>query len=122
MRVSKLVKDALFLLQDLQENGPQESWDWPADERFARCAMQDAAVADLLHACIESHTVVPVLIDTVRIYADHVRRRRLRALRFLIKQGKVKAQWAGTGERGVHNFGVNRARDYRLVQMQGSEA
>ncbi len=111
--IGKCMNDAIFLLNDLQENGPQASWDWPADMRFAQ-HVGDTDTAQLLEWAIHSQTVLPVLIATVKLHGEWVKQRRLRALRLLAHMGKVQAKWDGMGERGVHDFGVSRTRVYYL--------
>jgi hypothetical protein len=115
--MGKCINDAMFLLNDLQENGPQAAWDWPADLRFAE-HVGDSDVAQILKWAIHSRTVLPVLIATVKLHGGQINQRRLRALRLLIHTGKVDAQWSGMGERGVHDFGVNRTRVYHLADRE----
>lgn len=115
--MDRRIKDAQFLLQDLAEHGPQTSWDWPADWRFAQ-AIEDREAAAFYKWAVTAEVAHIRLIDAVRVYGKPLVERRLRALQFLVKQGKVEAAWAGTGEMGVHTFGINRARVYSLKEPE----
>jgi hypothetical protein len=112
--MGKCVDDAAFLLQDLKENGPQCSWDWPADLRFAKHA-GDANATELYEWAVESTLVLPLLLYEVQLRGRYINQRRLRALRLLVRTGKVKSHWGGMGENGVYYFGVNRTRVYSLA-------
>lgn len=115
--MDRRIKDAQFLLQDLAEHGPQTSWDWPADWRFAKF-LGDKEAIEFYEWALRGESRHVVLIATVRLYGKRLVERRLRALQFLVKQGKVEAAWAGTGEMGVHTFGINRARVYSLKKPE----
>ncbi len=117
-RESKIERDAAFILRDMRTNGfgSQGSWDWPADLRFAE-HMGDRDAIDLYRDILKSHAPFPFQIAAQK-RVDHVRRRRLRALRLLVKQGHVEAWWLGAGVGGHTEFGVRRLRAYALKGSQ----
>lgn len=111
---TQLERDAAFVLSDLKKNGSQDSWDWSADGRFAvYCG--DVELAGLIVHLMDSSSVSAIRMG---IHSLMIRKpiteRRLRALRALVKRGKVKACWLGTGAGALSSFGTNRTRQYRL--------
>lgn len=91
----------------------QSSWDWEADLWFAE-AIHDQTAVECLRDVMKSLAPFPIR-DAVRKHTtEHVRLRRLRALRKLVKRGVVESYWHGTGEGSL--LGVNRIRTYALIE------
>lgn len=108
------MKDTDILYHDLEQHGSQGSWDWEADLRFAQ-AIGDKEAVDDLKKCLRSSAVFALLISAQRGLVGHITRRRVRALQQLVRDGKAKAYWLGTGAYGKTEFGTNRVRHYELV-------
>ena len=106
--------DAEIILCDMNEFGGQSSFDWESDYRFAK-ALGDARAIEVYHRLLNSHSPSPVQCAVQRS-VDHIRRRRLRALRMLVKQGAIESQWLGTGHGGRTVFGVGRMRTYHIKE------
>lgn len=108
--------DTEIVYQDMRKHGSQGAWDWEADLRFARAI---GASADLIQDCqslLKSQAPFPLLIAFHRqIIRQPITLRRGRALRKLVRSGKAKSYWLGTGPYGRVEFGVNRVRHYELV-------
>ncbi len=106
-----------WVIQDLSKHRCQSSWDWGADLRFARIFAGDF-VDDICTLC-RANAPTPHLIAFHRAYIyRRVTLPRLRALRNLVRGGKVKATWSGTDYGGRTDFGVTRTRQYRLALDQ----
>lgn len=107
--------DTQLVLKDMQNKGPQGSWDWEADHRFAKAVGDLTAVSDLerIMAC---ELDAAAFIGHKRLVRKRITERRLRALRKLVAQGTVYADWRGTGPGGKNRFGVNRCRAYFLKE------
>ena len=82
-----------FLLEDLKTHHGQSSWDYPADHRFA-VFLGDTEAADILVEIMNSSTVWCFIIAAHEVFAGKIKRKRLTALRQLIRQGKIRAQLA----------------------------
>jgi len=108
--------DTDFILSDLGNGEHQTSWDWPADQRFARF-LADRNAVEVYDALLRSVAPFPIQIVAQKT-VDHIRRRRLRALRQLAKTGKIESYWRGTADGGRTEFGVCRVRVYRLASHQ----
>ena len=106
--------DQKFLLANLKANGPQSSWDWQADHRFALAAGLTEE-AEKIRLVLRSHAPT-IFRDEVMFSVKHVKTRRLRALQALVKKGLVRSAWVGTGAGGKNEFSVNRCRAYFLVE------
>lgn len=113
------MNDVDIVLSHLKDFGPQGSWHWDADARFAR-AIGDHGAAGVIEDAY-SHAYLLTYQLAAMYSVRHIKRRRLRALRKLVKQGLVKAHWRGTGPGGATEFGTNRVRQYGLVTEGAKE-
>ena len=111
--------DVEIVLADLYEHGAQHSWDWTADLQFAR-AVGLVEEAKLLES-MQAPAFWPAAIEAHMAFVKKpVTNRRLRALRRLVSEGVVEAEWRGTGWGGRTDFGVGRVRRYALCRDGGS--
>ena len=110
--MGKLADEENFLIEQLQGNRVQSSWDWESDLSFAERFGMDC---EMLREAIDSAAPLKFRWAAAN-YNTKIKIRRLNALRRLVKKGIVEAWWSGTGFGGVNEFGVNRARLYALVE------
>lgn len=112
-----MTKAAQIVLDDLrgEGRGMQDSWDWPADYRFA-VALNLSKEADMINACIESRSVTFFRMAGMYTVKKSITLKRLQALRELIKLGFVRTEWRGLGQFGFNDFGVRRTRAYFLKE------
>lgn len=106
-------------LRDLVENGPQSSWDWGADLRFAQ-ALENEEAAKIIKAVIESDGVQ--LIREAYMKSGEVKKvheQRLTALRRLTQANLAVSFWQGLGDGAVSDFGINKI---RVWEYQDAEA
>ena len=108
------MSDEESLLSELSQGG-QDSWDWGADLRFAR-HLNDTDAIEVLEGIVKSKAPMGIILAVHHVCAGHIKRRRLRALRVLVREGQAKSGWLGVGEGGRCLFGVNRVRTYALAQ------
>ena len=100
------------LVNDLKQHGGQSSWDWEADARFAEI-IGDFESAKILWGVVHSSTMVFRQLTIVQ--KTGITKKRLRALRRLVKLGLVESSWESLGAGGRNIFGVGRLRGYNLV-------
>lgn len=110
------MKDSEIVYQDLQQHGDQASWDWQADLRFAWAIGASAELIQDIQKLLNSTAPYALRIMAHRelIYRP-ITARRVRALRKLVKLGRARASWCGTGPQGVIDFGVGRTRRYSAL-------
>jgi hypothetical protein len=108
----KGMNDREIILADMKVYGSQGSWDWEADYRFAQ-AIGAKETAEIYRMLLKSRSPFCHLIWIQR-QNDGVRKRRLRALRSLVKAGLVESWWRGTGIGGFSEFGVRKVKSYHL--------
>lgn len=109
------MSDLDIIIKDLETHDNQGAWDWEADLRFARAIGDTEAVADC-QALLRSNAPFALQIAAHHgLIAKTITARRIRALRALVRQGRARAFWLGTGRGGASLFGVNRVRHYQLV-------
>ena len=109
--------DTEIVLEYIKSRGPMCSWDWDADSYFARRATGISDdTKEVLDKLLEHHGIAPVEMRWHDVFIRRaVTARRLRAARKLIKQGKLTADWGGTGPGGRTDFGIVRTRVYSLA-------
>jgi len=108
-----------FLLDDLKAHGGQSSWDWDADLRLAEWLGNAEAVEGIKAA--QGTQLFPYAFAIHRKFGNKVKQIRLSGLRQLVQDGLVESWWAGTGEAGGTQLGVNRVRTYHLKENQPGE-
>lgn len=98
------------------KNSLQGSWDWEADALFAECADNiDPELIKLMRDVAFGGGFGMGRVRTHDVFLRHkITKRRLAALRKLIKSGDVTADWAGTGPGGASELGTRRVRMYTL--------
>ena len=108
--------DSDFILDYLRKKNLKITWsrDWEADLAFAE-HLQDKEAAEILKLMLKSAS--PLLIQVSRTnIPDRVKKKRLKVLNELVKQGLIRASWIGTGDDGGKNTcGLGRIREYRLL-------
>jgi hypothetical protein len=110
--------DIDIIVTDMRKHGPQASWDWEADLRFAQAISDDEAVKDcqeLLRSANRGSIWPLLIIAHQELVGKRITRRRVRALRRLVQERRAKAFWLGTGPQGRADFGVGRVRHYKLL-------
>lgn len=113
--MGRTMTDIEIVTADMQKHGDHGAWDWEADLRFAQAIGDDEAVRDCANL-LRSNAPYALQIMAHRVViAPRITWRRVRALRQLVRGGKARSFWLGTGPRGRTEFGVNRVRHYRLV-------
>jgi len=103
-----------FLAADLA-NESQASWDIDADGRFAKFIGHPNA--DIITRSWEIGITYFVFQAWRAAGGEQVKRLRLTRLREMIADGKVVAEWRGTGEGGRTEWSVGRVRAYFLKSV-----
>ncbi len=101
------------LKEDLLKKGPQASWDWEADYRFA-IIIKDYKSAEIIKQVIESNGVTAIRYAAVQ--STGITKKRLNFLRKLKRTGVVKSYWSGLGRGAYSQFGIRRVRCYELIK------
>lgn len=97
-----------FLYNDIKKNKGTSNMDDFSDVRFAR----------FINEKVKFYITGNQCGSKIRYYTDEkITQKRLRYIRILIKQGKIKASWGGLWQ-GCSNdlFGIRRVRHYDLPE------
>ena len=116
-----LSKHAQFVLEDLQTGNTHSSWDWPADLRFAKHFSYSDAV-EVLEKMMQSDAPLACLCASHDIVVKPIKKKRLAAVRELVRHGYVDVYWETSGEGGATLYGVNRFRCYLLRKEYETES
>lgn len=103
-----------WLYEDIKEHGPQSSWDWEAELRFARF-VGDTHAAEWIEKAVDSKAPTGLRCAVVESVYQRVHRQRLEGLRRLKARGIVTASWIGGGAGCWYELGVRRFRLYQLA-------
>jgi hypothetical protein len=114
--MSANMTDEQIILKDIKEISPhgQNSWDWPADYRFAKEVGTENEI-EILKALLKSNAPFAHQIAIHKLHITKLKNRRLKALRNLQKQGIIESWWIGTGFGGKNEFGVSRIKTWHLI-------